>query len=329
MKFKKHMGMSLACALLMSMPVAAQELNDHLKVSGFVDTAYYNDNAVGTVGGGVTLDQVELDIEYNEGHVGLRFDLNVFPVNNAVVSSDSLIEQGYLTYTMQQLADDGVIFTFGKFNAPIGWELLDAPDMYQYSHAMVFNKGLPTNITGAMLSGSVGIVDAVFYLGNGTDLNAVNAGGMHTYGTRIGFTPVEDINLGVSYLVGDNNAGTALPANKRFTTVDVDASYTGIENLILGGEYNSSTNWTGVNQDSTGWFITSHYDFTDMFGATLRYGTFDADKKVLGQKTAITVAATAALGGGLGALFEYRVEKDSVVTVVDVASYAFEMTYGF
>lgn len=329
MKFTKYLGMPLAAALLLGTSVQAQALNDNLKISGFVDTAYYNDNAVGTTGGGVTLDQVEIDLEYQEDNVGFRFDLNAFPAGNAVVTSDNLIEQGFITYTFEDMADEGITFTFGKFNAPIGWELLDAPDMYQYSHAMVFNNGIPTNITGAMLSGVAGVLDAVVYLGNGTDLNSANVGGLHTYGTRIGVTPVEVLNFGFSYLVGDNNAGTILPVNKRFSTVDIDFTYTGVENLILGGEYNASTNWTGLDQKSLGWFVVGHYDFTEMYGATLRYGSWDADTNIVGNQTAVTVAATAALGGGLGALFEYRVDKNSLPAVRDVTSYAFEMTYGF
>ena len=68
-------------------------------------------------------------------------------------------EQGYVTRSRagsQDLEGNYPILTFGKFNAPIGFELLDAPDMYQYSHSLVFSRGLPTNLTGAMLAMDLG-----------------------------------------------------------------------------------------------------------------------------------------------------------------------------
>jgi hypothetical protein len=41
------------------------------------------------------------------------------------------VEQGYLDY-LPSFAP-ALTFTLGRFNAPIGFELLDAPDMYQFS----------------------------------------------------------------------------------------------------------------------------------------------------------------------------------------------------
>ncbi|MCH7859583.1 MAG: hypothetical protein IID14_07795 [Candidatus Marinimicrobia bacterium] len=38
--------------------------------------------------------------------------------------------------------------TIEKFSASIRFELLDAPDMYQYSHSLVFDDALPTNLRG-------------------------------------------------------------------------------------------------------------------------------------------------------------------------------------
>ena len=299
---------------------------DNIQISGFVDSAFFKTNAPGTKGG-ITLDQIELDVEYSSGNVGMRFDLQVTPSTNAPMTSDQLIEQGYVYYN---LPDVGT-FTFGKFNAPIGWELLDAPDMYQYSHALVFDNGLPTNLVGASLAADFadGMVDAIAYIANGTDFNGANDTGRGvagTYGGRLGITPMEGVNIGFSMVRGDNNAGVVQVSN--FTIFDVDLTLEVVDNLLIGAEFNKTKNWTALGAKSTGGFIMTHYDFSDMVGATLRYGLFNPDVSVAGKQTAFTGALTAALGDGLGALIEVRRDKDTAA-VTKQTSYAFEMTYGF
>ncbi|MBF0282599.1 MAG: outer membrane beta-barrel protein [Zetaproteobacteria bacterium] len=306
--------------------------DDGVTIGGFVDGAYYNDNKTGT-SSGITLDQVELDVTYSKGKTELRFDLNATPSAAGTITSDNLIEQGYMSYAFSDLAK----FTLGKFNAPIGWELLDAPDMYQYSHALVFNLGLPTNLTGAMLSGGYEMIDYSIYAVNGTDTPFANAGAgngskgaIRTFGGRLGVTPFEGFNLGGSFITGDNIAGTYQP--QKFKTFDIDITYSGIENLVLGGEFNDSKDWTGASLKSGGMMFMGHYDMTEMFGATLRYDMFDTDKVVAGKQTAYTVALTSVLEEGMGALIEYRSDRDTTAATATTGSfnsYAFEMTYSF
>jgi len=310
---------------------------DNIQVSGFVDTSYSGSNAGAPTTKGFGLDQVELDVEYHEGNVGLRFDLNASPSTAGNVTNNSLFEQGYITYSIPGLSlldEDGLTFTFGKFNAPIGWELLDAPDMYQFSHALVFNYGLPTNLTGAMLSGSAGMVDASVYYTGGLDLNGTTAGGAKTFGGRLGVTPIEGVNVGFSYIQDKNTNGIGASALK---ITDIDATINLIENLLIGAEYNETKNMQGAGIRTKGFMLMSHYDFSDMFGATVRYDYFDFDRATAGKSTAYTGAITAALGGGLGALVEVRTDKNGSAVLdpnntpanKNVTSYAFEMTYGF
>ncbi len=316
---------------------------DNLQVSGFVDASLSGSNLSnpnGTKNRGVGLDQVELDVEYHEGNVGLRFDLNAFPSAGGAVTNNSLFEQGYITYTVPSVGDDGLTFTFGKFNAPIGWELLDPNDMYQFSHALVFNFGVPTNLTGAMVSGKYGMIDATAYWTNGTDVNGLQANGMKTFGGRLGISPVKGLNIGISYIQDKNRNNTstvAVNGNPASTITDIDLTYDGIENLLIGAEYNENKNFQAVGVRSRGAMVMMHYDFTDMFGATLRYDYFDFDRAIQGKSTAYTGAVTAALGGGLGALVEVRQDKNTAAGTDpngtpfgnNVVSYAFEMTYGF
>ena len=349
---KKSFIMATAIIMMSSFGAIGQAKADSLKdkldkiqISGFVDASTFTSNVnskttAGTANAsGTGLDQVELDVEYTDGNIGLRFDLQATPSAGGNVTQDGLIEQGYMTYTFPVL-DDGLTFTYGKFNAPIGWELLDAPDMYQFSHALTFSYLIPTNLIGGMFSGAMGPVDAAIYYTNGADSNGLQASGsMKTFGGRLGITPIEGFNVGVSYLNDKNTNGAGSPAS---TILDIDATFTGIEGLTLGGEYNSGKGQQGVTagvaQKSQGYFIVANYALTDMFGVTGRYEVADFDTAVVGKTTDTTVALTAALGDGLGALVEFRTDKNTNLAAADangtpaqktVTSYAFEMTYAF
>ncbi|OIO71820.1 MAG: hypothetical protein CO186_04210 [Zetaproteobacteria bacterium CG_4_9_14_3_um_filter_49_83] len=314
---------------VLSVPAQAESIKDkvdNLQISGFVDSSWSSTNAVaGATSTGFGLDAVELDVEYTEDNVGMRFDLNGAPSAGGNVTQDGLLEQGYV-FVNFPAGEDAVTFKFGKFNAPIGWELLDAPDMYQFSHSLVFNNGLPVNLTGASLSAAFGMVDGVIYYADKVDTNGVTTTGVHSAGSRIGLTPLEGVNVGFSYL-NTNNPGTVATR-----TLDVDFTYDAIENLVIGAEYNQITDYT-PNVNAGGYFATIHYDFTDMFGATYRYGNFDFDTNLAGKATQNTFALTSAVGGGLGALFEYSTITDTSGTLVTAGftqkTYAFEMTYSF
>jgi len=342
------LGLGLMAAPAFANAGSLKDKLDNIQISGFVDTSYSGSNAGAPTTKGFGLDQVELDVEYHEGNVGLRFDLNAFPSDSTAgglnggatagtITGDALFEQGYITYSIPGLPlldEEGLTFTLGKFNAPIGWELLDAPDMYQFSHALVFNYGLPTNLTGAMLSASAGLVDASIYYTGGLDKNGTTAGGAKTYGGRLGITPIEGVNVGFSYIQDKNTNGIGGAALK---VTDIDATIELIENLLIGTEYNETKNKFGAGVRTQGFMLMSHYDFTDMFGVTARYDYFDFDRAVAGKSTAYTGAVTAALGGGLGALLEVRTDKNGSAVAdpnntpanKSITSYAFEMTYGF
>ena len=331
-------AVALAAGLgLCAAPAVAGNLSDkldNLNISGFVDGSFSGQNAkAAATSTGFGLDQVELDVEYGKENVGFRFDLNGTPSAGGNVTQDGLFEQGYVFYTVPGIGDAGLTFTFGKFNAPIGWELLDAPDMYQFSHALVFNNGLPTNLTGASLSGKVGMIDAVIYYSNKVDSNGVTTTGIRAGGGRVGITPMEGVNLGVSY-ISQGNPGLA-----STKTLDIDFTYDAIENLVIGAEYNQvkTAATATTTTKSGGYFLTAHYDFTSFVGATYRFGTWDNDTNVAGKVTSNTVAITTTLGEGFGALGEYRTINNTTAAATgegfaanfNTKAYAFEMTYSF
>lgn len=309
----------------------------NINFSGFVDASDYNDHNSGEASFG--LDQVEIDIikEFS-GQSLLRADIEY--VSDGVGGFNMDLEQGYLSYNLGSRQTWS--FTFGKFNAPIGFELLDAPDMYQYSHALVFDNGLPTNLTGLMVSTSFpSVVDWSFYLVNGWDVNSDNNKDK-TFGTRLGFTPVENLNFGFSAISGpeqDNNNSS------RRTVFDIDLTYNPIEIWTIGGEFNygheskimpdgSAGNWNGF-------LLMNNVALGDRFGITTRFDYFnDSDglRTGVAQKwKSFIISPSVSIVDGLGGLFELRYDwsNQDVFVGGDGLSKdnqfitAVEFTYGF
>ncbi len=325
--------------------VAAEAMG--FNMSGFVDSSFfYNSDADGTNGADMNtfgLDQVEIDISKEiKDWASLRFDINYMPSSGVANTDDAIIEQGYLTLTAP--VNNGTTFTFGKFNAPIGFELLDPVDMYQFSHALVFNFGLPSNLIGAMLSTSFGSVfDVSGYVANGWD-NEPDTNKNKTFGGRLGVTPMEGFNFGISGITGNDGPTTA----DNLSVLDIDATVTVIPKLTLGAEFNFG--WETVtgaaDNDWFGLLIMAHYDFLDWAGLTFRYDYFDDEtggtrltRAVATPDTrqAITISPTFVIADGFGALVEYRHDfsnKNVFATSSGTATdnndtFAVEMTYAF
>ncbi len=318
----------------------ASDIGGGVDLSGFVDTSFYTENTNDT--STFSLDQVEVDIEKkSDTGVGFRFDLQHTP--GSETTGDDIMEQGYVYFGLA-----GVTVTAGKFNAPIGFELLDAPDMYQFSHAQVFNYGIPTNLTGVMVSGGAGMFDFSGYAVNGWDI--INDDNQDkTFGGRLGVTPSEGINVGFSYISGNEGSDAGGADTSKLSVFDLDATITAVENLTLGFEYNSGTfegqSAVAAGDDATwsAYLVMANYAFSDTTGLTIRYDSFhDNDGARLGNgvnetRDAITISPNYSLGDGLLILAEYKQTKSDKNTFVDgdgnatdtVTEIAVEMTYSF
>jgi hypothetical protein len=304
-----------------------------------VDVSYADaDNSNGTFG----IDQVEVDIEKQlDDNTSIRADINYLP--GTALEFDDLLEQGYLTYALA--AGNGVDITIGKFNAPIGFELLDAPDMYQFSHALVFDNGLPTNLTGVMGAYKFNDqVDVAAYVVNGWDVSSSDINHAKTIGGRIGINAMEGLSVGVSVISGSEVATT----DDKRTVFDVDVTATMVDKLIIGFEYNTGSEdnagtATGeVDSEWTAYLLMGHYDLNDTYGVTARYDVFDdkggsridSTDTFKEEQKAYTIAGTMVLGENAGAIVEYRhLKSDQNVfngnTEDSADTVAVEFTYSF
>ena len=352
----------LVVLMLAAFPASAQENGDSavtslVEISGFVDASYTYTNLDDSNTFG--LDQVEIDLSRNLGDIGsLRADLEWVSDGEGGFALDA--EQGYVTLDLGMGRAEGnyPTLTFGKFNAPIGFELLDAPDMYQFSHALVFDLGLPTNLTGAMLSMDLGGgIDVVVHLSNGWDQN-VDANTDKMIGGRLGYSHEEMGGIGFSAMRGDEKGFIG-----NLTVYDIDLTLTPSARLLIGGEFNSgSTDLDeALVQESSwnGYMVMAHYSLNDVMGITGRYDYFTREvesnyprSRVAARRSgaqdhpirleetrqALTIAPTFALTDGLGFLMELRRDFSDDEIFGDpeygdmeksMVNFAFEMTYSF
>lgn len=323
--FMSALGGVLALGLVSLNPATSEAGSpDHsLDVSGFVDVAYIDAQNHGS---SFVVEQIELNFDaVVNDKVGATLDLNMFPAvtdidddNTDDLTSNDIVEQAYVTYK----ASDTVDVTFGKFNAPIGFESLDPVDMYQFSHALVFNYGIPTNLEGLMVSSNFGMADLSVYAANGWDNNH-DSNNAKTIGGRLGVSPTAGVNVGLSYISGTGDSSTG-GADDKTTVMDVDATVNlpDLEALTVGLEYNSGkTDVPAAEQKWTAYMVMANYAFNERYGVTLRYEKFD-DKDgarlpkapTLGtpfDTTSATIAFLAELGHGAEFILEWRSDKAS------------------
>ncbi|MFQ5839359.1 MAG: outer membrane beta-barrel protein [Candidatus Methylomirabilales bacterium] len=191
---------------------------------------------------------------------------------------------------------NGLRFSFGKFNVPFGIEREDPPFNLQATNSLIFELGRPSKVLGVRAGYQFNpIFDLELFTVNGWDVDEDNNDGK-TVGGRLGFRPIEGLNLGVGGFYGaeqDDRSGL-----KR-GVIDLDAVYTGIPKLTLAAEFvygtedavpvfraqpgvvapldgagraalveRTDVEWVGVS-------LVGHYDFSKLWGLTLRYDIFD------------------------------------------------------
>ncbi|GMT42250.1 MAG: hypothetical protein IEMM0002_0661 [bacterium] len=338
-------------------------------VSGFVDMSFVMNQDV-EIDSTFNLDQAELDIEHKvSNEASARIDLQYLPtkvgyvsnvnvadvdtgsVQNDVRVTDSkgafltwqdIVEQAFINYSFGRSS-----LKFGTFNAPIGFERLDAPDIYQYSHSMVFNYGVPKNLTGAMVNMGGDKFDLAIYYVNGWD-NMTDDSNDKTFGGRLGLNAPDGV-IGISYVKGEEFGASGILGNR--TVLDIDLTYTAYTNMIIGAQYNSGTQANGVaagiDGKWDGFLVMTNYTVSDVYSITLRYDSFTDDGGTrmrgvaLGGKetrTAMTAAMLFPIAEGLAWRLEYKTtssdqpvfpDSSGAITNDGEEIIAAELTYSF
>ncbi len=281
---------------------------------GWVDTSMYWDNQDTSMANvlGYQMAQVGLRMGHkiNENYGG-------FVQLNAFAAANDLNLRAREAYGYYETSEGGFKILAGKFYAPIGFELADPPDLYQFSNSLVFANLIPTELVGVL--GAIQLTDSIdlklYTSGPWDDDVAAMAIPQKNVGGRLGLGFGDTGGVGLSAVGGIQGDGTERIA------IDLDASITAVENLLIGFEANVNMikQYYGANPvtdvatgaligaDESGYampmgfLVMGNYAFTDLFNLTLRYdmvidaplGDIDATN---GQFTSVPGAALFGLG---------------------------------
>ncbi len=295
-----------ASALAVVLGAAGAPAAEPYVLGGFVTAGYAGnfdrrDDAFG-------LHEAELDVTRGQGEdILLRADLEWVRDGDSWLAA---AEQGYLAWRLP--CRRPVTFTLGRFNAPIGWELPDAPDMHQYSHGLLFTHCTPTNLTGALLAGALGAgFDLKAYAVNGWERNAEN-NGVKTFGGRLGYGRPDGSGVGVSIISGMDDPAQEVAR----TVVDVDLTLRPTERLLFGAEFNHGRIDHGPSDAVwTGGMAMVHLRAGARLGLTGRFDLVDdSDDTLFGagratRRTSLTLAPVITLEEGFRALVELRLDS--------------------
>lgn len=229
-------------------------------------------------------------------------------------------------YGYAQNDDGSMKLSVGKWYVPIGFELADPVDLYQYSNSNVFGHFLPTEALG--LLSYFGLSDNInlqLYLAAGpTDDDFVWSGGLGTpvIGERLGLS-FGDLGLGVSLLIGPD----AFDSGFDKLLVDVDAAYQ-LEKLLVGFEFAMHTAIdNGTVGTDIGVMAMLNYLVTDSIGLTGRVDMVAYD----GAETEIGLTASALFNfaPGWDVVVELREDINDGGTTNSDLTGALELIYQF
>lgn len=306
--------LAAAAAMTASSLFADVQIGKGLSVGGYLDMVYQRTSPDGagaanadTSGFSYTTAEFNFMMDFGGG-LSAQVDLEGNAGNDQgdPDTGDIELEQAKIMYT----AGQGT-FTFGKQDAFIGLEGLEAPDLYQYSTSLTWEEEFTQHegVSYAWDNGTVNFAAGVF---NSLYSDNANAGSDDelSYAAHIGFTPSEALSLNLNYATEDTGAAGF---DQDFMSFDVSYSNHG---WTVGAEYVMKDIQQGVgagDQERTAWMLMANYMFTEQFGLTGRISTLEADNPAgatISELQEFTVAASYAITPNWFALVEYRTQED-------------------
>lgn len=317
---------SLLVALApLALCAAAHAEPARVSLTGFVDSSLgytFTPEALTHDGVRLGLDQVELDVDATlTTGLRVRADLNWFPAevlnpdDGAAYVIDSLVEQAFGEFFCSG-DGHGFFVRAGKWNAPIGFEVIDPTGLWQYSQGLLFTHAAPSNLTGVALGWVGATTQAQLWVTNDWDLPTTPKDA--SLGGRVQQALGDVGTLGLSVMYG------ALVDDPGRLMIDLDLALT-FGKLRLGAEANY-----GKRGDarSLGFLVSGNYAFSDRVSATLRVDYLDRDIADFPYKGAsVTGAGLFTLTPGLTLVAELRADlPDGQDTIVGGA---LELTAAF
>jgi hypothetical protein len=298
-----------------------------VEVSGLVDGYYsYNFNRPdGRVNTGRAFDPRDNSFSLNlakltlekkndlSNPLGFKLDLGFGPTVDIIngpnpTGGDAVknILQGYISYVAP--VGSGLTVDFGKFFTPVGAEVVETKDNYNYTRSLLFAYG-PYYHTGMRAKYSINSKAAITgFLLNGWDNFTDNNQGK-TYGVSVALTPTSKLAITQTYLGGPEQTNTSKEWRHLADTV-VSYAATDKLSLLANFVYGADELPGGPKGHWTGLAAAFRYSFNNRFAFSPRFEVFDDHD---GFRTGVaqtlkelTLTQEVKLASGLISRFEYR-----------------------
>jgi hypothetical protein len=302
-----------------------------VEVSGFVDAYYeYNFNKVDPLlrsfdvqHNTLSLSLAEVALEKKattDSRIGFRLDLD-FGKTAAIVASFEPEEFGPDIYQNIQQAyvsvapADKLTVDFGKFVTPIGAEVIESYDNWNYTRSILFGYAIPFYHVGlrAQLAATDNLSVTGFLVNGWNNSSETNSG--KTYALSVAASGEKWSWFG-NVMSGPEVSTNALgdPANETLTIWDTTLSVDATSALSFMGNFDYGT-WAADGQDMSwyGFAVYAKVQVTEKWDLVGRYewvNDEDGGFMTIGQKAqSFTVTSDHDLLDGLKARLEYRLDK--------------------
>ncbi len=276
----------------------ADEGGPTVELSGFIDSSlsytFTPEETRDANGLLIGLDQLELDFDVAVGAgLELRADLQFFPASGDI-SFDGIVEQAFARYA---ICESEFFVRVGKWNAPIGFEVIDPTGLWQWSYGLLFSLATPANLTGLAFGWAGETTQAQIWVSNGWDEPATYK--RASLGGRIQQALGDAGTVGVSATYG------ALAEADPMLMLDLDLALA-FGAFKLGAQLNYGSQGDAT---SIGALLAMNYAFTDAFSLTLRGDYLDREITAGAYKGAsATLAGLLNLTKGFDLIAEVRAD---------------------
>jgi hypothetical protein len=321
MILKKKLLMLFSSVVLITTTVHSDiVINKNLSLTGFIDMSYVaaDEDTVGTTTT-MSLDQFEVDFLFNfENGFSAQVDLEA-ETSQVDGDKNADVEQAFIKYDF----GSGFSTMAGRFLSFSGFETEEPTGLFQFSktgYAPTFygyyQDGVHVQYSHDFFDIGLSIVDEVYDSGTGSGEDV-------GYEFMVALKPVEGLTLKGFYMTDKGNDITGTGEDE--VKLDFWVMYS-IADFTFAAEYVTADDIGGINnKEADGMLLMAHYGY-DRYGITLRYSAYEIEDST-GKTTdnsAITIAPSYAANDYLSFILEYRMDDNSLATVNDVNTIAFE-----
>jgi hypothetical protein len=315
--------------------VSAVEINENLSINGFIDASWNDLDVQSNTGDNQSLglDEIELNFLFNVGDVSGAIHIDNYDENNGsgggYADDNGIdIEQAHFTYTLE----NGVSITMGKYGSKLGFEREDPAGLFTYSRAYgdSANSGSAFNVGDVDSYVYEGIV--IGYTGDVLSLNLSfhNDGDSNIEGddldTELSFsyTGIENLVLGGGFLFDNEGNDAAIETDM----INIHAAYTSGKFLVAAEYSEADVDGAGSTGDDKrdAYMFLADYTVSDKMAVALRLSSNEVSTTTGVDYDKLTIAPRYSITESLGAILEF---SDIDIGTEDANLVAVELTYTF